>query len=297
MDSLPEGGALDVIALPDLEADAHAVVGGRHDPPCPPTVDPHTIALYLFEGQGSTLDNAAGADFQGTLHGSVASRTAGPPLCGGRALRFSPPFELQVCQMCGGATEIECPVSPQHGELPSALGRDLTEGSVDFWFFVDGPGPPNHDFGLVARDAWGVVESGHLSILLAGGVYGSGRLAVRLQGQSGDQGRCSPEPLALDAWHHVGVSFGQAGLKVFVDGVEVPPSPPEKGVPPFDWCSTVTDPITIVGNSEPWVLGWISHRTCPGTTDQLYGPLEDGAIANLRISDVARDFSDLGLQP
>ena len=129
---------------------------------------------------------------------------------------------------------------------------------------------------------------GHLGILSVD----DKAIAVRHQGANQIASICSQLPLGLDGWHHIGVNFGGGKpLALYVDGVEQLPSATVVVADVVSLpCDDVLDYQGGFNNDLPWVVG----ASTMGRAEPPSGPLRlplGGAIDNLRISNVRRDFS------
>jgi hypothetical protein len=229
-------------------------------PPCVATADPDTLALLTFEGSGDTAIDLTG-QHPGTLVGKV-DRVAGP-------------------SGCGSAVEFD-EQKTNYVVIPDAPAWDLNTGSLDFWVRIDTAPSAKGVRGLVSRDAKLSAKPGHISIFQ----MCDGGIAVRLQGSGKESVRCSP-PVALGAWHHIGVNFGAGALQLFVDGAEATRSDLQRCS--FDLqCGTSTD-NGIAGNDNPWVLGASSGSSDEGQAEPVSASF-DGAIDSFRVSSVRRAF-------
>ncbi|MBW2730926.1 MAG: hypothetical protein JRH20_00950 [Deltaproteobacteria bacterium] len=268
---------------PDQGPEAALDLGPARLALCAELPDADVLALFLFGGSGTTLDNTVVGGPVGSLMGAGAQRVAGPVRCGGSALQF-PMSVLEVCGGCdvGGGF---CATDPAHGVLPASLGANLDSGSVDLWVRFDGVPHSNHPQGILSRDAQHELDPGHFTLhrLL------DGSIGVRIQDglDMSDEPFICSAPVPEDEWHHVLVNFGPEGLQLQVDGqwVAVP-----KTVGTTLCVSDSPVSVGIAGNAEPWLVGASSVFSCTGTALPATTPVP-GTIARLRISRVRRDFS------
>ena len=242
-------------APPDAAADAG-------DDLCP-DADGDTIALYRFDPAGDLTDSAGAHD--GELNGAALQTPDGQTGCG-QAVAFA----------AAGASFIEVDASDDF---------DLAIGSIDL--FVRS-GPLGTERGIFSRDAIGV-GSGHFTALLDE----DGRFVVRLQavGPGNDDVLCSDAVAVPGQWHHLAINFGAPRAELFLDGA---PGTTDQMVAvlgnPNAECNT-EHAQGIETDGLPWVFGAENTSSETGDTDDVAGFFEGGAIDQVRISSVRRDFS------
>ncbi len=232
---------------------------------CATLSDPETIALFGLDSE-DTLDDATGIH-DGIWRDGTPELVAGPP-------------------GCGSATRFE---GMLNGVVDDADAFHLEQGSFDMWVRLPEP-PAELAVGLISRDALDQVNGGHISLWYER----SGRLALRLQ----DAGVmmapqiyvCSNGPLPQDEWIHVGVNFGAPGLELYLggelqagDGTVILSKEPQA-------CEVSGGAWGIDGNANPWVIGAGSGGSDEGSADPVSRHF-DGALDELRISTVRRDFA------
>jgi hypothetical protein len=151
-------------------------------------------------------------------------------------------------------------------EIPHAGAYLLDHGAVSFWFTSD---DLTGHRGLVSKDSAGFDTGGHLHVYTDGST-----LKARLQSTAATY-EVTSSGLSAGAWYHVVVSFGPAGLKLFVNGSEVD-------------SNSYTGGMGLnsggAGNYEPIVLG----ANTQNSGDLASTPLQDyfqGSIDDLRIFD------------
>lgn len=257
---LADAGELPDAAPPDA-AEPDAAADAAVDDLCP-GADGDTVALYRFDAAGDLADSAG--DHDGELSGAALQSPNGPSGCG-RAVAFAP----------GGSSFIEIDPSDDF---------DLTTGSIDL--FVRS-GPLGTERGIVSRDAIGI-GAGHFTAV----IDASGRFVVRLQAIGvQDDAICSDQLAVPGQWHHLAINFGAPRAELFLDGV----------------LGTTDEAVTILGNQSftcntehpegidtdglPWVFGAENTASDSGDTDLVAGFFEGGAIDQVRISSVRRDFA------
>jgi hypothetical protein len=230
-----------------------------------------TVAFYRFEsdaGRAFVIDDARSAD--GAVHGGTAALVPGPEGCG-QAFDFGANGERFIV-------------------LPENSAWHLQAGAIDFWLKA----PPLMDvaMGLVSRDEFESYRD-NLSLWIEPG----GSIIARMQhlnedGTTHEAIHCSVLQLSADTWVHVGFNFGPEGNALFVNG--------DAGE--RDGSSTIfgltnqpcgsSNPSGLSGNDLPWVVGRSAYRSLT-PLEGLEQPLLGGAIDNLRISRIRRDFTRL----
>ncbi len=226
------------------------VDSGPDDPRCPASAD-GVVALYTFagvDGVASVPDVVGGHD--GQVQNGTASVWSGPRGCG------------EAFRMPSATT--------RYVAVPDSEAWDLPEGSADFWF-IRLSGAPTRA-GLLARDAFGTSEPGHMRVV----IEGDGRLLFRIQNAGTTELYASPP--APGAWHHVGVNWGAAGLELWFDGVMADSNPEAR---------------SIDGNDNPWVIGADLWNGVDGSfpPERVNSISTNTGIDHVRISSVRRDFS------
>lgn len=225
--------------------------------------DDDTVFLLSF-------DDESAADAIGGNDGSIVGEPQwidGPLGCG-RAIRFP----------LGGTT---------HVEIPDSMDWHLGEGSVDFWFLREMTS--SGAAGLLGRDR-DEFGNGHFSVLLSN----SDELFVRLRNAAEMEIASCSERLTRGEWHHVGINFGPQGLELWVDGEvtmrtglgELTDSVERLQLTCGGGGTIAIRPADVLD----WVVGASAlHATAPGEWSDFF---DAGAIDELRISAIRRDFSD-----
>ncbi len=245
-------------AAPDAAPADAAVDAG--DDLCP-DADGDTIALYRFDPDGDLTDSAG--DHDGELVGAALQSPGGQAGCG-QAVAFA----------AGGSSFIEVDASDDF---------DLASGSIDL--FVRS-GPLGTERGIFSRDAIGV-GAGHFTAL----IDEDGRFVVRLQAIGSEDVVCSDALAVPGQWHHLAINFGAPRAELYLDGV----------LGTTDDAVTILDTGNFTCNTDhtqgidtdglPWVFGAENSASDNGDTDGAAGFFEGGAIDQVRISGVRRDFS------
>lgn len=162
-------------------------------------------------------------------------------------------------------------------EVPHDPAFALTDGSVSIRFNADTLGARAT---LIARDHRGFGDGGHFRV----DVLSNGSVEVRLQDTDDSFFFSSGNGVvAAGQWHHVVVTFGAEGAKLFVDGTQVGASSHTGG---------------IEGNTEPFILGADTGGSASGDLSSLRnhfdGQIDDFALFGKQLSavEVAQIHSD-----
>ncbi|WP_171060576.1 Ig-like domain-containing protein [Poseidonocella sp. HB161398] len=102
---------------------------------------------------------------------------------------------------------------------------------------------------LLSKDASGYGDGGHVGVFLE-----DGRIGLRIQSGSANYELLAETQIAAGSFHHAAVSFGAAGLKLFLDGTLEAAAAYAGG---------------IAANAEPLVLGATQWSSSPGYADKL----------------------------
>ena len=119
----------------------------------------------------------------------------------------------------------------------------LDNGSIQLWFNADDLA---QDQALFSKDSTGYDTGGHLNLMLTT----SGRLNLRLQSANGDQELYSASgSVSAGQWHHVVVTFGDAGMQLYLDGSLVDSDAYTGGLGTTSGGSGNYEPIAIGANT------------------------------------------------
>lgn len=221
--------------------DAGTEADGPSDAPADAPIDgcascPVAVARYAFDGD---LSDGAG-DHAGAAVGSGLTYVPGVV---GQAVRIP----------ATGTTYVRVEDSPAF---------DVAAGALDLRFRF-AAGAPARDLGLVSRDAVNSVTDGHFNLQ----IVHDRRVVARIQRMSDptvQAYRCTAQPVAAGAWHHVKVSFGPAGLAMTVDGVLADGTTwTHQDGTVYD-CTAAWD-RGIAGNANPLILGAVTSTAVDGT--------------------------------
>lgn len=258
----PDAAVLADAGEPDAGLDASPDAAPDAGSSLCPGADGDTVALYRFDPAGD-LDDSAG-DHDGSLSGAALQSPDAQTGCG-QAVAFTD----------GGSSFIVVEPSDDF---------DLATGSIDL--FVRS-GPLGTERGIFSRDAIGI-GAGHFTAV----IDASGRFVVRMQAIGvQDDGLCSDQLAVPGQWHHLAINFGAPRAELFLDGV----------------LGTNDEEVTILGNQNftcntdhpegidtdglPWVFGAENTASTSGETADAATFFEGGAIDQVRISSVRRDFA------
>lgn len=165
----------------------------------------------------------------------------------------------------------------------------LPEGSVDAWFWV--PATIDAALGVISRDQYGSGD-GHFSVFLLPDHTVLGRLQQSELDEVPERLAlgCSTEPLPAESWAHFGFNFGPDGASLYVNG-ELATRTGTPGLPLGDvMCGAGVPSAQISDLNLPWVVG-ASVYASQDVPNARELPFVNGAIDNLRISAVTRDFA------
>ncbi|MEM7201301.1 MAG: LamG-like jellyroll fold domain-containing protein, partial [Planctomycetota bacterium] len=154
-------------------------------------------------------------------------------------------------------------------EIPHDSSYELDNGTVQMWFNAEDTSGTQ---GLFSKDSSGYDSGGHFSLYTEGD-----DLKLRIQSTSSSYTVTAANTISADTWHHVAVSFGDDGLKLYLDGAEV-----------------ATDSYTggLQGNTEPITIGAGSWGSGNGTSSGWSSPFE-GKIDEVAIFDSQLSLSDV----
>jgi len=186
---------------------------------------------------------------------------------------------------CAAAT---CPIPNNNGVFLNSLTFDradtqfieaphndellIDNGTISLWFLAANSSGTQV---LFSKDAFGYQTGGHLTLEYRP----TGIIRFRLQSTLETFNIYSPAGILPDVWHHLVVTFGTAGMKLFIDGSLIGTNAYTGGM------GTTSGGI---GNFEPMVLG-VSARTSVTLTNAplvnyLNGELDEFALFSRQIS-------------
>jgi len=228
-------------------------------------VTDHTPIAYwrLGEGAGFTADDLAGGH-DGVYRNGTELATVSGPLAG----------EATVAPHFDGSNDFV--------EAATDASFNLPEGTFQIWMKSDAFGGDPR--ALVSSGSIGNVEG---SILVAQNPDDSGQIAFRLQDGTNDKFVWTPlNTITPDQWHHVAVSWGSGGMKIYVDGV-------------LHMTEEYTGGVAFTG--DPITIGASQKYSAPGQaepTDRFFkGNLAEAAFFNEALdADEIVDLYDAGLR-
>jgi hypothetical protein len=201
------------------------------------------LVLHLpFDGSGAGATDVAG--------GNDATVTAGEP--------------TRVAGLAGSAMGFD---GDDALVVPDDPAYDLAAGTLSMHVRVT----ETANQAFVSKDASGTDDPGHLTVGLRGGEFWA-----RLQGTGESTTLTGPAPTTGE-FHHVVLSFGGDGPRLYVDGSEV------------DSASTTQG---LTGNPNPIGLGASLWKSSNGAADDLTWFL-DGALEDLRLYEGQRSPEEI----
>ena len=151
----------------------------------------------LGEETGSNVDDKAVLDNDATLHGSYARDVDSPINDSDSATQFWNGNK-------GWATI-------EHNDA-----YELENGTISFW--MKDTGHIGENTGLFSKDSSGFDNGGHLTIM----TDSDGSIKVRLQSDTGSyEVKSAAGSISLDEWAQVSFSFGDEGMKLYLNGTLV----------------------------------------------------------------------------
>ncbi|MEP4891251.1 MAG: DUF6701 domain-containing protein [Aliiglaciecola sp.] len=159
----------------------------------------------------------------------------------------------------------------EHLNIPHNTNFELSNGSIAMWFRIDDLNPPSNTYfngrALFSKDSTGFDSGGgHLTIY----VGSNGAIKARHQSTSSNYNISSSANLiAENQWHHLVYTFGNTGVKIYIDKQLV---------------ATNTYTGGISGNPEPIILGAGASHT--GDNESAPEDLKDyfmGEIDDVRL--------------
>ena len=162
---------------------------------------------------------------------------------------------------------------PNYAVTPHGSSLLLDAGSVSFLFRDTGS---IRNQGLISKDSSGYDTGGHMTIYTNG--YRD-KIKVRLQSDHSSH-YLSSEKIELDRWYHVVFSWGDQGMRLFMDGEHVDSDSYTGGLG-----ATSGD----IGNFEPLVFGassWGSgNASATPIHDKLSGALDEIMFFDRQLTD------------
>lgn len=171
-------------------------------------------------------------------------------------------------------TAFEFDGSNDYIEIPHDDSYLMQAGTFSVWFKADTTSPSRQ--GLFCKDATNYETGGHFSVFLRGSY-----VEVRMQSTSASYYvRSSSGSIVAGQWYHIMFAWGEEGMVLYLNGVEVDTDPYTGGL------GTTSGGI---GNYEPIVLGSNAWGSGPLSAtplqDYFDGTMDDLRIFNERLSE------------
>ncbi|MEM8970539.1 MAG: cadherin-like domain-containing protein [Pseudomonadota bacterium] len=232
-------------------------------------------AISIQPTNGTLIDNADGTLTYTPNTGFVGSDT----------------FAYTVSDGNGGTAQASATITVTDSSLPSPLlesgphiltglvaqapvlthetGYSLSNGTFAFTFTADAIDGRRF---LLSKDSSGFDNGGHVGIYIE-----DGAIVARFQDTTTTYVATTSALITAGQAHHVAVSFGTAGLKVYVDGAE-----------------QASDLYTggLLGNDEPIVIGANQWASGNGIADKLRDAF-DGEISEAKLYDTALGTAEI----
>ncbi len=210
------------------------------------------IAFWrIGESSGTTL-----FDEQGLVNGTYRN---GPTLGFGGAILDDP------------NTAVYFDGGNDFAEIPHDDAMLLDSGTVTFWVY-----PHKHDkvHGLFSKDSTGYDTGGHFTIL-----WEKSKFVARLQSTTASY-FVQSEVVPDNCWYHVAVSWGAAGMKLYLDGNLISTNAYPGGLGTSSGGIGNFEPLALAANA--WSSG---DLTTSGIKEELDGRMDEVALYDVALSD------------
>ena len=163
------------------------------------------IAYWNFnETSGGLAADSAGTPQNGTYFGAIDKDDAGPPAS-------LAPFDAQT------AAEFQRSRS-QYVAVPDDPAFDVANGTVQLWFNTDRVNIDQTLFSKSSLSIFGLTSDGNLNIGLEGRDIVASLQNSTTTFEIDTDGTGFDNPVSADTWHHVAFTFGESGMKLYLDG-------------------------------------------------------------------------------
>ena len=152
-------------------------------------------------------------------------------------------------------------------EVPHIQNYESDQGTITLWVFLKNL---DRKQGLFSKDAKGLIEGGHLSIYVQ-----DGNLTARLQASNKTHTVSNSSGLKAQTWHRIAFSWGNQGMKLYLDGQLVGSNSYQGGLGKSSGGT---------GNKEAIFLGAGSWKKEPISGSPIEGFLE-GRLRGVRFYD------------
>mgnify|MGYP005841273725 CR=1 FL=1 len=151
----------------------------------------------------------------------------------------------------------------------------LADGAISLWFKTT---HSTRKQGLFSKDSSGYDTGGQTTIWFEGG-----RVYAKLESTSASY-TVQSGSVAANAWHHVVLTFGQGGMKLYINGSLAATN---------SYTGGLGDPDARTGNFEPILIGASTESSGNQTTTGWNFPLV-GFIDDVRLYDYVLDTAQVG---
>ena len=208
------------------------------------------VALWRFDETSGTI----AYDSIGANHGTYGSQMN---------------YGLAGTDGTAAEWDTDSDVSDMVVEIPHSSDFLINDGTIQFWFYAYGLSSYHN---LLSKDSSGYDDGGHISIFLYYDEVG-----LRIQSTSSSTYLYTNSVASVNTWHHVAVTFGSGGLRIYVDGT-------------LQAVSSYTGGLGTnaggTGNTEPFAVGASTQSSGNGTISP-YSTQNYGRMDSLAIYDVA----------
>ncbi|MGB0681988.1 MAG: Ig-like domain-containing protein [Magnetovibrionaceae bacterium] len=202
----------------------------------------------LDESSGSTVSDSVGS-FHGTANGSSGSWD----------------WDDDEGQH-DGAAEFDGSKNERYVEVDHDPALKPDSGTLTMWIKPD---HDNKNMGLASSDSSGYDDGGHFTLRQTGD-----SIELRMQDENSSY-EVEGGDIEKNSWNQVTVSWGEDGMKLYVNGELVDSNPDYTG--------------GLGGNEEPWIFGanqWSSgDETANNLSEYFDGHMDDIAIYDSQLSD------------
>jgi hypothetical protein len=155
----------------------------------------------------------------------------------------------------------------------------LNDGTIAFWFKVAST-PTTIEQGLIAKDSSGFGTGGHFGIE----IEKDAKIHAGINSIDATYRLAANSTVSPNRWHHVAISFGSAGLKLYLDGNLEDSNAYTGGLGTSSGGS---------GNHEPLIIGAAAWGSAPLQGSPVQHPVLGGMIDDVLLVDHALSAQEL----